>query len=91
MGFLDALYHLFGFAAPALGLGLLMPLAARWALPRRAPARYRVQAAVVFAAGLAALVAGLVVFGRDGKMAAYAVLVLAAATAQWGLAGGRRK
>ncbi len=91
MGFLDALLHLSGFAAPALALGLLMPLAARWALPRRPAARYRVQAAVVFAAGLAALVAGLVLFGRDGKMGAYAALVLAAATAQWALAGGWRK
>ena len=91
MGFLDALFHLSGFAAPALALGLLMPLAARWALPRPASARYRVQAAVVFAAGLAALLVGLVAFGRDGKMATYAGLVLAAATAQWLLAGAWRK
>ncbi len=91
MGFFDGLFHLLGFAAPALALGLLMPLAARWILPRAAGARYRVQAGVVFAAGLAALVGGLVVFGRDGKMATYAALVLAAATAQWALAGAWRK
>lgn len=91
MGFFDAVFHLFGLAAPALALGLLMPLATRWLLPQRAPARYRVQAAVVFAAGLAALVAGLAVFGRDGKMASYAALVVAAATAQWLLAGAWRK
>lgn len=91
MGFFDTLFHLFGFAAPALALGLLMPLAARWALPRAPAARYRVQAAVVFAAGLAALAVGLVVFGRDGKMASYAGLVLATATAQWLLAGAWRK
>lgn len=95
MGFLDALFHLSGFAAPALALGLLMPLAARWLLPRpggaRATGRYRFQAVVVFAAGLAALVAGLVVFGRDGKMATYTALVLVAATAQWVLAGAWRK
>jgi len=91
MGFFDALFHLSGFAAPALVLGLLMPLAARWVLPRPAAARYRVQAGVVFAAGLAALTAGLMVFGRDGKMASYAGLVLAAATAQWMLARAWRK
>jgi hypothetical protein len=34
-------------------------------------------------AGLAALAAGLWYFGRDGKMAAYAALVLAVASAQW--------
>lgn len=91
MGFLDALFHLSGFAAPALALGLLMPWAARWVLPRPAAVRYRVQAGVVFGAGLAALVAGLVVFGRDGKMASYAALVLSAATAQWILARAWRK
>lgn len=91
MGFLDALFHLFGLAAPALLLGLLMPVAARWLLPQRATARYRVQAAVVFVAGLATLVAGLAVFGRDGKMVSYAALMVAAATAQWLLAGAWRK
>jgi len=32
---------------------------------------------------LMVLVAGLVLFGNDGKMATYAALVLAAATCQW--------
>ncbi len=91
MGFFDALFHLSGFAAPALALGLAMPLLARWVLPRPPAVRYRVQAAIVFAAGFAALTAGLAWFGRDGKMASYAGLVLAAATAQWLLAGGWRK
>ena len=91
MGFFDAIFHLSGFVAPALALGLLLPLVARWVLPRSAAARYRVQAAVVCGAGIAALVGGLVLFGRDGKMATYGALVLAAATAQWFLAGAWRK
>ena len=38
---------------------------------------------LTIAAGLVALGAGLWWFGRDGKMATYAVLVVAVATAQW--------
>ena len=36
------------------------------------------------------LVAGLVFFGRDGKMATYAALVLAIASSQWLLLRGWR-
>lgn len=46
------------------------------------------QLAIVFVASLAVLVAGLVVFGRDGKMASYALLAVAAATCQWVLLRG---
>jgi len=44
------------------------------------------------AAGLAALVAGLVVFGRDGKMATYGAMVIACAAGLWwaGWGPGRR-
>ncbi len=92
MGPLDFLFHLFGFAAPALALGLLMPLASRLVLRQHRVARgYWLQAAVVAACGALALAGGLVFFGRDGKMASYAALVLAAASAQWVLAGGWRR
>ncbi len=46
---------------------------------------------MVFAAGLAAILGGLVLFGRDGKMATYGAVALAAATAQWFLARAWRK
>jgi hypothetical protein len=36
-----------------------------------------------FGAGAVALVAGLVAFGNDGKMATYAMLVVATALALW--------
>ncbi len=92
MGFSDTLIHLLGFAAPALVLGLLLPLAARVAWPvARRPARYWVQAAIVTVAGLATLVAGLWWFGRDGKMATYAALVVVAASVQWLVAAGWRR
>ncbi len=92
MGPLDFIYHLAGFAAPALALGLLMPLASRLLLRKHRVARgYWTQAGVVAACGALALAAGLVLFGRDGKMASYAALALSAAAAQWALAGGWRR
>jgi hypothetical protein len=39
---------------------------------------------------LAVLIAGLVIFGRDGKMLTYAGLILAAAGSQWWFQGGGR-
>lgn len=84
---IDFLWHLLGFLAPAFALALLMPLAARLALPRGGQkAGWRTCLAINFAVGAGVLLAGLWVFGRDGKMATYAAMVLAVATAQW-LAG----
>ena len=45
---------------------------------------------ILFGVGVAVLVAGLVVLGRDGKMLTYAALVLACATCQWFLVRGWR-
>ena len=82
MGPIDLLLHLAGFAAPAFFLALLLPVGSRWLL-RRPGGRWWLQAALVFAAGLAVLAAGLWFFGRDGKMATYAALVATAASVQW--------
>jgi hypothetical protein len=86
MGPIDFLLHLLNFAAPALVLGLGVALAARWFRLDRSQRAWWVPVAINFVAGLLALVAGLWYFGRDGKMATYAALVLAVASAQW-LAG----
>ncbi len=84
MGPLDLLNHLLNFAAPAFVVGLLLALVA--------PVFYRkvslaqnslTQVAINFVVGLVVLVAGLVFFGRDGKMATYAGMVLACAVSQW--------
>jgi len=92
MGFLDIIFHLANFAAPALALALLMPWAGRWVLGRGGfSPRYAVQVGVGFAVGLGVLLGGLWWFGRDGKMMTYAVLVLALATAQWLIAKGWRR
>lgn len=84
MGPLDLLNHLLNFAAPALVVGLLLALVAP-ILYRKVPLALslRAQVAINFVAGLVTLVGGLVFFGRDGKMASYAAMVLACAASQW--------
>ena len=87
----NLLNHLLNFAAPALALALLLPLAAPFVMRKRpAVLGWRVQAAINFVVGLAVLLACLWALGRDGKMAAYAALVLAVATSQWLLSRGWR-
>ncbi len=91
MGPLDALWHLFNFVAPALGVALLAASLAKLSWRRQLAAvpwhRLVLWAA---AAGVAALIAGLMVFGRDGKMATYAALVIACALALWWVGFVRR-
>ncbi len=92
MGFSDVLFHLAGFAAPALALGLLLPLASRFLLaPARIVTGFWAQAAIVSAAGLAVLAGGLWFFSQDGKMATYGALVVVASAVQWALAGAWRR
>ena len=85
--------HLLSFAAPALAVAVLVTLAARLVLPPpRGAARRRwwVPLGLLFLVGLGVLAAGLWVFGRDGKMASYAALVLVLATLQWVVGRGWR-
>jgi hypothetical protein len=85
--------QLLNFMAPAAFVALTMVLLvrpfARFFGPKKPflPS-FRAQLAIVFAASVLLLVIGLVVFGRDGKMASYALLVLGAATCQWVLLRG---
>jgi hypothetical protein len=86
MSTLDLLNHMLNFAAPAPAVALLLALASRFVLARRARAYgLGVQVLVNALAGLAALLGGLVLFGNDGKMASYGALVLACASSQWWL------
>ena len=92
MGFSDILFHLLGFAAPALALGLLLPLASRFLLsPARIVTGFWAQAVIVSACGLAVLGGGRWFFSQDGKMATYGTLVVVACTVQWTLAGAWRR
>lgn len=88
MGPIDFLVHFTNFLAPALFLGLVLPLAARLVLRGSRGGRFWPQAGLVALAGAAMLGVGLWVFGRDGKMATYAAMVLAAGSAQWLLVRG---
>lgn len=90
MGPLDALWHLLNLLAPALALGLigasLAKLLWRSAL---AGVPWRRLVGWGVAASLLALLAGLVISGRDGRMATYAAMVLANALALWWAGFGR--
>ncbi len=92
MGPLDLLFHLLGFLAPAFAVALGCALAGRWmGLQGVAGRAWWTPFAINFIAGAAASVAGLVYFGRDGKMATYAALVAAVASTQWLIGRGWRR
>ncbi len=84
MGFLAAINHAINFLAPALWLAVLMPFLARFILRNRSSAHtLSGLVALNFIVGCIMLLAGLVVFGRDGKMLTYLALVLGVASSQW--------
>jgi len=86
MGPLDLLIHLLSFLAPAFLLAVLVALAARVVLPAATRPGWWRCVLLNFLAGAGVLAAGLWFFGRDGKMATYAALLVVVATVQW-LAG----
>ena len=84
MGPLDALWHLLNFFAPAVGVALATAALAKliW---RHDLAGVRLLRLWGWggAAGALALVAGLLIDGRDGRMVTYGALVAATALALW--------
>ena len=92
MPFTYLLDSLLNFIAPALFLAPVLALAGRWML-RRDPAvpGFWLQSLINAAAGVAVLAIGLAYFGRDGRMASYAALVLVCASVQWACARGWRR
>jgi hypothetical protein len=84
MGPLDALWHLANLFLPALGLGALAAALAKLLWRRElAAVRWRRLAAAACVACAAVALAGLVLSGRDGKMATYAAMVVACALTLW--------
>ena len=79
--------HLLGFVAPALGVGLLLWAGLRVRRKGRPGFGSAVQLSMLWVAGTVVLLAGLVYFGRDGKIATYAALVVAQGTLAWWLRG----
>lgn len=84
MSLIDLLVHFANFLAPALAVGVLLAVIApvldgKW----RDARAVRVHAAINCIVTVTALSFGLWYFGRDGKMATYSAMVIAAASSQW--------
>jgi hypothetical protein len=91
MGLFDIVNHFSNFTAPAAFVAIFTAFFARTVLPGKARLPgFRRLATYCFLAAFVALVAGLWSFGRDGKMASYAAMVLACATVPWVLSRGWR-
>ena len=91
MGPLDLINHLFNFAAPAVFMGFFMALVAPWVLRTGGgTSTFAVRAVVNSLVGVSAMAAGLWIFGNDGKMSSYLVLVLASAASQFWLMQAHR-
>jgi hypothetical protein len=91
MDFLDAVWHVLNFFVPAVGVGALGAAGAKLLWRRElAPVPWRRLAGWGSVAGALALAGGLWLFGRDGKMATYAALVVASALAMGWVGFGRR-
>ena len=91
MGPLDAFWHVLNFIGPALGVALIATALAKLSWRRElAAVSWRRMAGWASCAGILALLAGLMVFGRDGTMLTYAGLVMASALALWWVGFMRR-
>jgi len=90
LGPLDAVWHLLNFFAPAFGVGCIAASFAKlvWRADLRSVSLARL---ALWSSGAAAigLIAALVIFGRDGRMAGYAIVVVTAAFGLWWPAFGR--
>ena len=84
IGPLDAIWHLANLFVPALGLGALAAALAKllWRRELGAVAWSRLARAAC-AVCAAVTLAGLVVFGHDGRMATYGTMVAACAITLW--------
>jgi len=92
MGVIELLIHLINFTLPALVVGLALPLLTRLtARGRQVGQAWWRQASVNALAGVLVLVAGLWLWGQDGKLLTYVAMVLVCATSQWLLSGAWRR
>ena len=84
MGLLDALWHLANLFLPALALGALSAALAKLLWRRDlAGVGWRPLALAAALANAAVVLAGLVAWGRDGRIATYAAMVAACAITLW--------
>lgn len=84
MGQLDVFWHLANLLAPALGLALIAPTLAKllWRDALRL-VPWAPLAGWVAVVNVLVLVGGLLLLGRDGRMATYLAMVLASAAVLW--------
>jgi len=92
LGPVDALTHLLNFFAPAAGVGLLASASAKllWRRDLKGVSWVRLGAWTT-ACCAAVLLAGLVFFGHDGKIATYAAMIAAGALTMWWIGFGRSR
>lgn len=84
MGPLDALWHLLNLFLPALGLAALAAALAKGLWRRElAAVPWLKLAAPAAVAGMLVTLGGLLVFGQDGRMATYGVMVGLCAVSLW--------
>lgn len=79
------LEHVLAFVAPALGVAGVLALGLR--LRRVGRFGRGTQLAILVTGGVLVLLAGLIAFGRDGKVATYAALVFVQGSLAWWLRG----
>ena len=84
LDFVDAMWHIANFLAPAFATALLSASIAKllWRSELRS-IRWARLCAVGTAAASIALLAGLVVTGHDGRMATYAGMIVLTAVSLW--------
>ena len=87
-----AFWHLTNLFAPALGVGSIASALAKLLWWRELQSASWARLALwASGASAGALVAGLVVFGRDGKMLTYGAMLLACAAALWWAGFGAKR
>lgn len=85
----DLIWHVLSFFAPALGLGLISASGAKLLWRRElAAVAWRTLARDSCLAAVAMLLAGLLLWSGDGRMATYAAMVVACALTLWWRAWG---
>jgi hypothetical protein len=91
MDSLQFLNHLLNFFAPAMCVALLVPLGARILMKKvsASPVLSTQMGVNLVVCGMVSGL-GLLFFGRDGKMATYAVMALLCASSQWFMMRGWR-
>ncbi|MFM6986552.1 MAG: hypothetical protein ACKOXQ_08005 [Hydrogenophaga sp.] len=80
--------HLLNFVAPAAGVALVLwGMPRLWPRSRRGRWAARTELLALSAVGMAVLLAGLLAWGRDGKMLTYVVMVVSQGSLVWWMRG----